>query len=343
MKKEIAYIQALIKDYPRSGKQLNSPFHSDAEILKVKDGYLGVSVDAVSEEIELKLINNPVTLGWLTVTASVSDLSAVGMKTERISILLKDKERDLNWQQEFFKGVKLASSEYQISEVEKIISEGVQTLTACTAYGFSREAPNLSRVGLVPGDSLFLTAPIGWGNAVALANIALRKQSSELADKYDLSYRPKARWREALFINQYSKVCIDTSDGLLATLKWLEIFNQTKLNIDYKKSLFHPIALEVAAMTKVNPWLFLASQNGEFELLFSVSAQKRAEFIKSAKAEGFQFLEIGKVESGNGISLNGKDQNLEQLLDMLHDGVEPEIYIRTMLEYAVKNDIRFEE
>jgi thiamine monophosphate kinase len=325
MKKEIAYIQALIKDYPRSGKQLNSPFHSDAEILKVKDGYLGVSVDAVSEEIELKLINNPVTLGWLTVTASVSDLSAVGMKTERISILLKDKERDLNWQQEFFKGVKLASSEYQISEVEKIISEGVQTLTACTAYGFSREAPNLSR------------------NAVALANIALRKQSSELADKYDLSYRPKARWREALFINQYSKVCIDTSDGLLATLKWLEIFNQTKLNIDYKKSLFHPIALEVAAMTKVNPWLFLASQNGEFELLFSVSAQKRAEFIKSAKAEGFQFLEIGKVESGNGISLNGKDQNLEQLLDMLHDGVEPEIYIRTMLEYAVKNDIRFEE
>ncbi|MDD4976617.1 MAG: AIR synthase-related protein [Bacteriovorax sp.] len=343
MKKEIAYIQALIKNYPRSGKQLNSPFHSDAEILKVKDGYLGVSVDAVSEEIELQLINNPVTLGWLTVTASVSDLSAVGMKTERISLLLKDKNEDQKWQQEFFQGVAQASAEYQIVEVEKIITKGVQTLTACTAYGLSSEAPNLSRVGLVPGDSLFLTGPIGWGNAVALANIALRKQSSELADKFDLSYRPKARWREALFINQYSKVCIDTSDGLLATLKWLEIFNQTKLVIDYKKSLFHPVALEVASLTKVNPWLFMASQNGEFELLFSVSTQKKAEFLTAAMEHEFHFQEIGKVESGAGICLNGKDLNLEQLLDMLHDGVEPEIYIRKMLEYAVNNEIRFEE
>lgn len=341
MKKEIAYIQGLIKDYPRSKKQTNAPFHSDAEILNTGSGFMGVSVDAISEEIELKLIHNPVTLGWLTVTASVSDIAAVGMKSERLSILLKGE--NAHWQQQFFLGVAQAAAEYKISEVEKIIVAGTQTLSACTAYGFSDTAPTLSRVGLKTDDSLFLTGPVGWGNAVALANIALREKSTELADSFDLNYRPKARWEEALFINQFARVCIDTSDGLLSTLKWLEIFNQKKLAINFKQSLMHPKALEVAAMTKVNPWLFMAAQNGEFELLFSIPKVARAEFLARSEKAGFQFLEIGKVHEGNGIALNGKDLNLEQLLDMLHDGVEPEKYILTMLEFAAVNDIRFEE
>lgn len=344
MKKEIAYIESLIKEYPRSNDQVNSPFHSDAEVLKVPNGYLGVSVDAVSEEIDLKIINDPKTLGWLTVTASVSDLSAIGMKTERISLLLKDKVRqDSDWQERFFDGVMDACKEYQIDEIEKVVSSGEVTLSACTAYGFSNELPKLSRMGLASGDSLYLTGPIGWGNAVALANIALRKVSTELADKFDLNYRPKAKWREGQFIKEFSKSCIDTSDGLLATLKWLEIFNQKKLAVNYTKSLFHPVALEVSAMTKVNPWLLMASQNGEFELLFSVPADKKNEFHKRCQDEGFHFLEIGTVIDGNGISLNGKDLNLEHLLDMLHDGVAPEKYIQAMLEFAAVNDIRFED
>ncbi|MFA6238179.1 MAG: AIR synthase related protein [Bacteriovorax sp.] len=343
MKKEIAYIENLIKDYPRSNKQLNSPFHSDAEIIKTNNGYLGVSVDAVSEEIELGLIKNPVTLGWLTVTASVSDLSAIGMKTEKISVLLKDKDNNQSWQDEFFKGATLACDEYKISGMEKVLDTGAQALSACTAYGLSINAPKLSRVGLNPGDSLFITGPVGWGNAVALANIAIRAQGTELADSFDLGYRPLARCNEAQFINKFSTVCIDTSDGLLSTLKWLEIFNKVKLNVHYKKSLLHPKALEVAAITKVDPWLFMASQNGEFELLFAVSKNEKNDFLKAATDSGFSFMEFGYVSAGSGILLNQKELNLDQLLDMLHDGVEPEKYIRRMLEFAVINDIRFKE
>lgn len=343
MNKEIAYIESLIKNYPRSQKQLNSPFHSDAEILKVPDGFLGVSVDAISEEIELQVVVDPKTLGWLTVTASVSDLSAVGMKTERISLLLKEKDNQSEWIKAFMEGVSEAANEYQILDMEKIITKGQQTLSACTAYGFSKELPKLSRTGLRSGDSLFLTGTVGHGNAVAFANVALRKLSLELAQKLDQGYRPLARWREALFIKEFSNVCIDTSDGFLSTLKWLEIFNQKKLAIDYQKSLFHSSALEVSAMAQINPWLFLAAQNGEFELLFSVSAEKKSEFLKRSESEGFIFLEIGKVLQGKGIEFNGKDLLVDHLLDMLHEGVEPGQYIRNMLEFAAVNDIRFKE
>lgn len=351
MKKEIEYIQSLIKEYPRSSNQMNRPFHSDAEVLKIPNGYLGVSVDAISEEIELQLINDPRTLGWLTVTASVSDLSAIGMKTERISLLLKDSQNDEKWRESFFEGVLEACSEYEISETEKIIGKGTQRLTACTAYGFAKSAPTLSRVGLKAGDSLFLTGPVGWGNAVALVSVALKKAYPDLAEKYDRGYRPKARWREARLIEEFSQSCIDTSDGLLSTLKWLEIFNQVKLTINYDKSLFHKVALEVASLAKVNPWLFMAAQNGEFELLFSISQKNKKGFLEKASASGLSFIEIGTVSEGNGISLilQENEQKVEKelvidhLLDMLHEGVDPEKYIRTMLGYASENFIKFEE
>jgi thiamine-monophosphate kinase len=345
MKKEIEYINSLIKNYPRSNQQMNYPFHSDAEVLKIEDGYLGVSVDAVSEEINLKLIQNPETLGWMTVTASVSDLAAIGFKTNKISLLLKTSTESNEWISAFDKGAAEAAHTYGISEIEKVYAKGSETLTACTAYGISKNPPPLSRVGLNAGDQLFLTGPIGWGNATALANIAIRKDFPSIADLIDKTYRPKARSEEAQFISQFSKVCIDTSDGLLATLKWLEIFNHKKLVVDYSKNLFHKIALDVAEKTKVDPWLFLASQNGEFELLFAVSNEKANEFKEKSVAAGFQFLQIGKVAEGEGLALilNGIEKKIivDQLLDMLQEGVDPETYIKNMLTFAHVQGIKF--
>lgn len=345
MKKEIDYINTLILNYPRTKEQINYPFHSDAEILKLPDGYLGVSVDAVSEEIHLKLIQDPQTLGWMTVTASVSDLAAIGFKTEKISLLVKTSQEGQEWQQLFLKGASSAAEEYQITEIEKILSKGSETLTACTAYGFSKNPPPLSRVGLKAGDELFLTGPIGWGNATALANIAIRKSAPDIADLIDKSYRPKARWKEAQFISEFAKVCIDTSDGLLATLKWLEIFNHRKLVVDYTKSLFHKVAQDVADKTKVDPWLFMASQNGEFELLFAVPKELKKEFLQKCAEHDFSFLHIGEVREGEGLALNihGVEKGIvvDELLNMLQEGVAPETYIKNMLGFAHVQGITF--
>lgn len=349
MKKEIDYIHSLIADYPKVQKQMNTPFHADAEILPQGNGYLGVSVDAVSEELEMGLLSDPRTLGWMTVTASVSDLAAVGMKTDRVSVLLKEKSQDSTWRENFFAGALAACKAYEISDCEKIESKGQTTLTACTAYGWSSSSPSLSRQGLQSGDALFLTGPIGWGNAVAFANLAIRKTHPAVAEGLDKTYRPQARWKEALFIRKYAQTCIDTSDGLLSTLKWLEILNKKQFEVNYEESLFHKVTLDVAKMAKVDPWLFMAAQNGEFELLFSIPANKKAAFLEESRQQGFSFLEIGRVLEGEGISLRCADGsnsiqtlplNLGNLLDMLHDGVDPEKYILAMLHFSASNGIK---
>ena len=346
MKKEIEYIHGLIADYPKVKAQMNVPFHADAEIMPCQGGYLGVSVDAVSEELEMGLLTDPATLGWMTVTASVSDLAAVGMKTDRVSVLLKESAQNPQWHESFFKGANEAAQAYQCKDVEHVVSKEGSALTACTAYGWSAQMPKLSRMGLKNGDSLFLTGPIGWGNAVALANLAIRKTHPQAAQMIDSAYRPQARWQEGLFIQDFASVCIDTSDGLLSTMKWLEILNNKKLEVNYSENLFHKVALDVARMTKVDPWLFMASQNGEFELLFAVSVEKKSAFLKESQQKGFTFLEVGRVLVGDGLALQCEGAaesiplNLGNLLDMLHEGVDPQQYILAMLQFSVSNGIK---
>jgi thiamin-phosphate kinase len=349
MIKEMTYIHNLIKAYPRAQGQLNHPFLSDAEVIPMGNGFLGVSIDAVSEELEMGLLLDPTSLGWVTVTASVSDLSAIGFKTERVSAMIRT-TASKEWQDCFFRGVEEACQTYCISEIEKIDSVGSE-LSACTAYGWSSQKPRLSRLGLEAGDTLFLTGPIGWGNATAFANLALRRLNPGLADQIDQSYRPQARWREGLMIQDFAKVCIDTSDGLLSTLKWLEILNSKKIEFIYDKTLFHPRALEVAHQANVNPWLFLAAQNGEFELLFSIPKARALDFSKACQEQGMKFLEVGRVKEGLGMTLllpnqESKDRelplNLDTLLDMLHDGVEPQLYISKMLQFAKEREITME-
>jgi thiamine-monophosphate kinase len=344
MKKEIDYINSLIADYPKQKKQKNVPFHADAEILPHDGGFLGVSVDAVSEELKMGLIADPATLGWMTVTASVSDLAAVGFKTDRVSVLLKDSKQTPAWKEAFFAGALEACKTYQVSDCEQVKAEGKNPLTACTAYGWSAAEPTLSRMGLQKDDVLFLTGPIGWGNALAFTNVAIRKANPAAADMIDKTYRPKARWQEGLFIKDFARVCIDTSDGLLSTLKWLEILNKKQFELNYTESLFHKVALDVAKMAKVDPWLFMASQNGEFELLFAVPQKDRERFISESQKKGFSFLEVGRVLEGEGITLQCDDKKiplqLGNLLDMLHDGVDPEKYILAMLHFSASNGIK---
>ena len=80
MNRELDFVRGLIARYPRSNRQLNRPFYSDAEILKTDGGHLYVSIDTVSEEFEMGLLRDAKTFGWMTVTASASDLAAVGVK-----------------------------------------------------------------------------------------------------------------------------------------------------------------------------------------------------------------------------------------------------------------------
>lgn len=344
MNKEYDFVKRLTQFSPRSDQQINSFFTSDAEILQTENGFLCASVDTISEEISFGLIHSPQTLGWLAAIVSISDLAAIGEKSTHLSIsFLKSSSVTEKFEKDFKSGVDKACAHFQCHLEEYQVLTGTQTVITSTAFCVVKKRPQLFRTPINPGDLLYLTGPLGLGNAVAFANVAIRKQNLEYANQIDESYQPLARVKEGIFLKSFAKACLDTSDGGLFSLDLFASLNQVGIEIDYCEKIFHPLALTLARAAKVNPFIFFAAQNGEFELLSAISPEKEEFFLKDAQQNGLKFLKIGAVINDPGLFINhgGRKSTIDMtsIQNLLHDGVPPDQYILALLKFAASNKI----
>ncbi|MCK7517213.1 MAG: hypothetical protein MZV64_05570 [Ignavibacteriales bacterium] len=80
-------------------------------------------------------------------------------------------------------------------------------------------------------------------------------------------------WKNIL--SKYSSCCIDTSDGVLSSLDQLMRLNNVgfKFRNDWSESLDQSSKL-LFSKHNLPLWLLLAGEHGEFELLFSIPAEK---------------------------------------------------------------------
>ncbi len=336
----MSFVKSLIDSYQRTGRQLNLPFASDAEIIKTQSGYACVTIDTVSEEIEMGLIQSLEALGWLTVTASVSDLAAIGVETQNVHVAIgwADDKSELE-KLKIVSGIKASLQKYLIPFFDISFFESKKLITSCTAFAETAQSPKVQRIGMQPGDLVFITGPIGWGNAVAFANLTL----GEKAKNFDLNYRPLARIEDAEFIAKWATSAIDTSDGLLFSLDLLQQLNGNGFQVSYSEHLYHPVAIEVARLTQVNPFLFMAAQNGEFEILFTVASKNERLFTQAAKESGKNFIKIGKVTENNTLCFEVSEKlqtlDLTSIRNLLQEGVDPKNYVLAMLKFASNNRI----
>lgn len=347
MNQEFNFVQRLVKKAPRSRKQINAFYMGDAEILQTDSGYLCATVDTISEEISLGLIQSPETLGWLAAMASLSDLAAVGVTPQKMSLTwVCPATRDQAYEAQLKKGVQTACNEMKVFWEEYQRIEGTQDLLTCTAACLVKEKPRLLRGPVAPGDFLYSTGPFGLGNATAFANVALRPKSSALADQIDQQYRPRARVAEGLFIREFASACLDTSDGGLFSFDLLGQLNSIGIEIHYSSALFHPLALQLAKQAQVHPFLFFAAQNGEFELLFAIPENRDPDFRKKSQSAGMHFLPVGRVKDQPGLTLQQRNQilplDLTGIENMLQDRASAAEYILALLKFASSNKIEAE-
>jgi thiamin-phosphate kinase len=339
MGQEFEFVKQLVNLYPRTPRQLNRPFDSDAEILVHGGQFLCVSIDTLSEEFCKGLIHDSKTLGWVSVTAAASNLAAVGVAPQSMAInVLRPKHISKSDIELLRVGAEEACRLYSCELSEWNVTSGSEFLTTATALASVAERPSLLRSPLQKGDLIYATGPLGWGNAVAFANLAIRPQHELWADQVDSSYRPKARIKESAFFKKWAQTCIDTSDGPLFALEMLTAVNNCGIEIFYSPEVFHPLALEVAKATQVDPWLFFAAQTGEYELFFSVTQAQEKDFLKAATTQPFQFIKLGQVTAEKGLSVKSGSRhlplNLSPIENLLYQGVDAETYINALMKMA---------
>lgn len=285
-------LNKLTADFCRSGNQVNSLHESDSEILIFENGcenYLASTIDSISEEIKTGLYDSPYLTGWMSVMVNLSDLAAVG--AEPIGILISEIFPD-NLSEDF------------IREIQRGISDAVKKCGTFVLGGDTNSGDNLiitgcalgkcrkkymTRIGCKTGEILYTTGKAGRGNAFALSKLFKKGNP-------DLNYFPEARIKEAMIIREYASCCMDSSDGLIFTLDQLIRLNNHGFEIEYEcKEIIDSDSLEIASLYDIPEWLLLAGEHGDFELVFTIPAEKEKEFISSAEKIECHPLRLGRV------------------------------------------------
>lgn len=336
---------ALIGKLKRHKNQVNQPFESDAEILKLSESsYLVATVDAIVEEFNYGLIKDPKTMGWLVATASVSDMAAVGVMPDALLIsLVSPKNTEPSTLEKIYEGLNEACEYYDTKIIGGDTGSSNEWNVSCTALAVVNKKPKVLRVAPNEEFSVYCTGKLGWGNAIALANV-LPSFDKTVAEKLDAQYRPEARLKEGKIIAEHAAFCMDTSDGLIKTLDFLCELNPFGICLNYDSIPFHPVVNDVSQVAKMPRFLFAAGENGEFELIFGVNKKNENKMLADFTRHGCAFTQIGQTTLEQGFSIargqKVKEVALSPIRNLLEGDFSPQHYIESILNFAKLNDLQ---
>jgi len=312
-------IDELTRAFGRSPIQLNRRQETDAEIVFLPTGsdcLLALTTDSLAEEIATGLYDDLYLAGWMSVMINMSDLAAVGASP--LGLLISEilpENLDGPSIQRLQQGIRDACEACCTHVLGGDTNSGDRLVMTGTALGVCRGRTYLSRIGCKPGDVLYTTGPLGGGNAFALRRFShvmtpgvFPSSGMHRAEEIDparggnriVRYRPQARLREGESLRGIATACMDTSDGVIATLDQLMRLNGAGFELTPGwESLLDPAARREFEAHGLPPWAALAGQHGEFELLFTVSREDRELLAEASSRAGWKALELGAVIEGN--------------------------------------------
>jgi thiamine-monophosphate kinase len=337
-------IERIAGGFLKAPHKLNNIHEADAEIIILGDGhsnYLAITTDSLVEEVAGGLYDDPYLIGWMLATVNFSDLAAVG--ADPLGLLISvTQPPGINeiFIEKMAKGISSACRQLNTFVLGGDTNQGKELYLSGCAVGLVPKKSIITRMGAKPGDKVYLTAPGGIGNVFAFLRLSNRG-----SPKPGLYYQPTARIREGKIVREFANCCMDTSDGVIHTLDTLMRLNgcQFVLDDDWERVL-HPTALRVCKSQNLPPWLILAGIHGEFELCFTIGADKEKSFLKEASGIGWTPILIGETGTGRGISIrNGKrlipvdSTSIRNLSEIA--GPNPGLYIEKLLEIAHQTGI----
>lgn len=312
---------------PRPGSMPHAVHESDAELVPLPDGStLAVTVDTVSEEVERGLYRLPFTAGRTAAVASLSDLAAVGADPLGLllSVTLPEGEAEAA-QAEVARGVRDACSEAGTHVLGGDTNTGPRLAVGSVGVGIlPAGARPLRRTGMRPGDRLFASGLLGLGGALAAA----RWLGSANGFDED-AYRPRVTLAAGRTLRGLASACMDTSDGLVATLDQLARLNGLALRVERPLAgLLCPAAREVATAVGLPPFCLLAGLHGEFELVFSVPEER----LPLLERSGLRPVPVGRAEEGAGLFLGSREVDGTRVRNLFEDvGGDVRAYARALL------------
>ena len=333
MNTEEQIIKTILQNFKKSDLHINQFFHSDSEIIRIGTNDYLFTMDSYSDEDHFRT-DNPYILGRNLAVCTLSDIFACGGKALFFGNSLTKSE---SWSLEYIdllsKGISDVLSECNVHFIGGDIGSAENWNFTGTAIGFSDKI--ITRKGAYTGDKIYLTGEIGNGNfeAASLLN-KINSGMDQLFAKFPVQF--PIRITESELISEFATSCIDTSDGLLKSLRIISEINSIGFiiqNIPYSEA-----GLILTSGLNLPPEILLLGECGEYELLFTISPENESDLLSKAQQKEVNLIKIGTITDSleHKLIKNGKEYLLNDFDISARDFSDHLEYIKGLTHYLKK-------
>lgn len=272
----------------------------DAACLDIPVGQqLLVSTDTLVAEVHFLSSWDAYDIAYKAVMVNVSDIAAMGGQPVWMSLALTLPELDEAWLGRFSEGLHETLGQFGIALIGGDTTRGPLSLTL-TIHGFIPEGKAVRRSGAKPGDKVYISGDLG---AAALAVAYLYTEEINVLDKAALMNKlkyPKPRVDLASLLQNYASAAIDISDGLSADLNHILVASGVGACLEAHLIPAHPLVQKYRGDEAIR---FALTGGDDYELAFTVPAEKEDSFLAKIGESGLKIYPIGVIEKQTGLRL----------------------------------------
>jgi thiamine-monophosphate kinase len=339
VKGEDRVVARLREMLPPAGPVLWGP-GDDAALLDRPAGLLAATTDLLVEDVDFLSGEDPERLGRRAAAVNLSDLAAVGAEPEAFLLgVAFPRERGEEFPLAVARGAAARGSDYGARLVGGDLSASPVAVIAVAMWGRPASAP-LSRAGARPGDRVYLSGHTGEAAAgLRLARIlaAFARQGAppttrfpelspehqrRLLDRYH-DPEPRVPLGAALAAGGLATSAIDVSDGLGVDAGRIGAASGVRVVLEADLLPLSAALLAFAAMDDGDALELALSGGDDYELLFTVPADREEALGRALGGGSVPLTRIGVVEAGSGAVLRGAAGERD-VSAMGHDHLEEE-------------------
>jgi thiamine-monophosphate kinase len=273
---------------------------------------LVLTTDAVAAGVHFFPDDDPKDIGWKALAVNVSDLAGKGARPLCYQMSLAFPEAPEHaWLERFASGLAEAQAEFAIvlsgGDTDRRPGPLAITITAIGSVAIGRM---VLRSGGHAGDRLFVTGTLGD----AALGLKLRQQPG-LAQSWGLAcgavahlvsryLRPMPRLGLAAALNGFASAAMDLSDGLAKDLGRLCCASGVAARLRVRDL---PLSAPARALLEREPAQLTGILAGgdDYEILAAVPFEHAARFAAAAAESGVSVTQIGVLEPGEGVCIEG--------------------------------------
>ncbi|MCB9495390.1 MAG: hypothetical protein H6686_00695 [Fibrobacteria bacterium] len=291
MSREEGLIRRITEILPAAPERRTAVFSSDCEVARFGREDLLCTLDEFSAEDRLRT-DIPERLGWNLACASLADVFACGGVPRLYShAMVPAPQWSDAYLVDFCRGVASALRESGTGFLGGDWGCGTEWRYTTHVIGAPGERL-LDRCGAREGDLLYITGKVGLGNLEAALGIFADHPLLRPASGLHRS-RFRVLRREAKIVARYASACIDTSDGFVGSL--LQLSDQSSIGFEIEGIPFVGAGKWASRILGRSILLLALGGCGEYELLFTVPAEREAEMREAARDERLVLHRVGVV------------------------------------------------